>query len=71
MVCSKSSLFLFNPSIDSLKVCPFSWLGSSYLVRDALHRLRREDFSVGYISQTECFHKIQIRREVPFKLIFI
>ena len=64
-ISSIANEFFFSPSIHLLKIRPFSWLDSSYLVRDVLHRLRSEGFSLGYISQTECLHKIQAQKGGP------
>ena len=57
-------LFLFF----SFNIRPLSWLGSSCLVLDVLHRLIREDISLGCMCL--CI-RCKLRREVPFKLIFI
>ena len=57
--------FYFSPSIDVLKIHPFSLLGSSCFAQDVVHRLRREYFSLGCISQTVSLHKMQAQTGGP------
>ena len=64
-------LFIFFSFNSSFKNPSIFWLGSSCLVGDVLYRLRREYFSLGCISQTVVLLRCKLRREVPFKLVFI
>ena len=63
--------FYFSSSIDLLKICPFSWLGSSCLVWDLLPILRCEYFLWDVSLKLCVCIRCKLRREVPFKLIFI
>ena len=55
----------FSSSNDLLKIGPFSRPSSSCLVQDVFLGLRREDFSLGCITQTVCLHKMQAQTRGP------